>query len=148
MRKPLLIAAAAIALVGLSACGPEASDGHVSPTVTNGAGEIVSETPAAEVDPVLKAAAGTWEADYEDVGPHGSTLTINEDGTATLRSFASQTGDFEGQVFLSEGDPQRFEGTEPESGTYIEVELVFDQEADTLTLTYPSEGGTYVHHRS
>jgi hypothetical protein len=153
MRLRLIATTAFVTLAGLSACGmleehPSApADDEVTETSaeadpTEGAEE------STEADPTLEAIVGTWEADYEDVGPHGSTLTIDEDGTASLLSFASQHGTFEGEVFLGEGDPHRFDGTEPESGLVISVGLEYDESADTLTLVYPSEGGTYVHTRA
>ncbi|WP_026930601.1 hypothetical protein [Glycomyces tenuis] len=104
------------------------------------------ETEEADIDPRLEAIVGTWEAEYEDVGPHGSSLTIEEDGTATLRSFANQHGPYEGEIILGSQDPHRFEGVESETQDEIVVEFGFDPEADTLTLTYPS-GESYVHHR-
>lgn len=39
-----------------------------------------------------------------------------------------------------------FTGTVAEDGTEIEVE--YDENADTLTLTYPGEGSTCVHTRA
>lgn len=38
--------------------------------------------------------------------------------------------------------------TAAEDGTEIEVGLEYDENADTLTLTYPGEGSTYVHTRA
>lgn len=153
LRLIATTATAFVALAGLSACGmleenPSApADEEATGTSAEGDPTESAEEPA-EPNPILEAIVGTWEADPEDVGPHGSTLTINEDGTAGLLSFASQQGTFEGEVFLGEGDPHRFEGTEPESGLFISVELEYDEGADTLTLTYPSEGGTYAHTRA
>jgi ABC-type phosphate transport system substrate-binding protein len=150
LRLIATTAAAIAALAGLGACG--LIEGNAEAPAEEAA-ETTAETTtpteaeSAEVSPAPEEVVGTWEADYDDVGPHGSTLTINEDGTASLLSFASQHGTFEGTVFFGDGDPHRFTGTVAEDGTEIEVGLEYDEDADTLTLTYP-EGGAYVHTRA
>lgn len=149
MRRTMFIAAAFVALTGLSACGSsDQSDGVVRyGTDPEETATAAGDFDAADADGRLEMLVGTWEADTDDVGPHGSTLAISEDGTATLLSFASQQGTFEGEVFLGDGDPHRFDGTIPESGTEISVQLTYDADTDTLTLAYPDEGGEYVHTR-
>jgi hypothetical protein len=153
MRRHLITAAAIAALAGLAACG-SAEGGEPDPTPTTTAGASASASPTAAdstsesaIDPRLEVLVGTWEADPDEVGPHGSTLAINEDGTAELSSFANQHGAYEGEIILGDADPHRFEGTEPETGDDIVLEFEFDAEADTLAVTY-SEGETYVHTRA
>ncbi|WP_112138354.1 hypothetical protein [Glycomyces dulcitolivorans] len=154
MRRHLITTTAAIAaLAGLAACGT-AEGGEPDPTPTTSASASASASPTVAestsepgVDPRLEVLVGTWEADSDEVGPHGSTLTINEDGTAELSSFANQHGSYEGEIILGDADPHRFEGTEPETGDDIVLEFEFDAEADTLAVTYP-EGETYVHTRA
>lgn len=152
MRLRLIAATAAAfaALTGLGACGliEEDSAAPADEATTETAAEEPTEGESGAVSPAPAEVVGTWEAGYDDVGPHGSTLTVNEDGTASLSSFASQHGSFEGTVYFGEGDPSVFTGTVAEDGTEIEVGLEYDENADTLTLTYPGEGGTYVHTRA
>ncbi|MFC3492122.1 hypothetical protein [Glycomyces rhizosphaerae] len=57
-------------------------------------------------------------------------------------------GAFEGAVFFGDGDPHRFTGTAAEDGDEIEVGLEYDENADTLTLTYPGDGTTHVRTRA
>jgi hypothetical protein len=158
MRISLLTAAAVVVLAGLAACDAgsragadptEVNTPTAAATATASAPEeeAPAETPTG-IDPRLEVLVGTWEADTDETGPHGSALTIEEDGTASLSSFANQHGDYEGAVTLSDGDPHVFTGTEPETGEAITVGLEYDAEADTLTLVYPGEGGTYAHTRA
>lgn len=155
MRLSLLTATALLALAGLAACDAgNQSDGTVRPGGPGSETAVESteeEAPAEDptgIDPRLEAIVGTWEADTDEVGPHGSTLQIDEDGTATLSSFANQHGDYEGTVTLNDGDPNVFVGTEPETGEEITVQIVYDAAADTLTLEYPGDGGIYAHTRA
>lgn len=153
LRLIATTAAAIAALAGLGACGLIAEDSAApaeettQETTAETGAEAPTEGESGEVNPAPEAVVGTWEADVDEVGPHGSTLTINEDGTASLLSFASQHGTFEGMVFFGEGDPHRFTGTVAEDGTVIEVGLEFDEDADTLTLTYPDDS-SFVHTRA
>lgn len=159
MRRSLLTAAALIALAGATACSGNQPGGDPTETPTTGAettapaeSEAPTETedPGEEptgIDPRLEILVGTWEADTDETGPHGSELTINEDGTASLSTFVNQHGAYEGEITLGDADPHVFTGTEPETEDELTVELEFDAEADTLTLVYPDEGGTYVHTR-
>ncbi|WP_030155322.1 hypothetical protein [Glycomyces sp. NRRL B-16210] len=169
MRLSSLTAAAVLALACLAACGtaeppvpaPSESDTDVAATATASESptaipsatpsEIPSATPveqtsAPDIDPRLAILVGTWEADVEEVGPHGSTLEIFEDGTASLATFLNQHGPYEGVIILGTADPHRFEGTEAETCGQVVIEFGFDPEADTLTLEY--EGGAYVHTRA
>jgi predicted small lipoprotein YifL len=158
MRRQLLTLTALAALAGLAGCdaatasqGPGAADPQDAATDTAAAATTAPEGDPAEEEVVLpelvSVLAGTWEGDLDETGPHGSTLTIEEDATATLLSFASQAGTFEGTVFLADGDPMRFEGTIPEDGAFIVVGLQYDEDADILTLEYP-DGETYDHTRA
>ncbi|GAA1678585.1 hypothetical protein GCM10009830_27120 [Glycomyces endophyticus] len=156
-RHPLRrhLATATAALAGLAACGTgDPSDPATSATAepTASASATAEPTPTESAtesgtDPRLEVLVGTWEADEEEVGPHGSTLVIAEDGTAELTSFANQHGPYVGAVTLGDADPHRFEGTEPETGEDIVLELAYDAEADTLAVTYP-DGAVYVHARA
>ncbi|MCC3762998.1 hypothetical protein K3N28_07925 [Glycomyces sp. TRM65418] len=158
MHRKLLVTVA-VAVAGLTACGGgEADDTPGSgadpatatsestaeaTTVTTAEGDQATDT-----DPRLQVLVGTWEADPEEVGPHGSTLTVEEDGTATLLSFANQQGAYEGEIVLGDQEAHRFEGVVAEADDEITVELTYDAEADTLTLDYPGDGGAYVHTRA
>ncbi|MFG3339338.1 hypothetical protein [Glycomyces sp. NPDC048151] len=157
MRRSLLTATALLALAGLAACdagnlgGDDPAEENTTVAEAAPGSTAEEEAPAEEptgIDPRLEAIVGTWEADYDDVGPHGSTLTIEEDGTAVLSSFANQHGDYEGTVNMNDGDPNVFVGTEPETEEEITVQLVYDAEADTLTLEYPGDGGIIAHTRA
>ncbi|MEU5874037.1 hypothetical protein AB0A73_21080 [Glycomyces sp. NPDC047369] len=154
MRRHLIAAAALAALAGLAACGtaegaePEGTVPQTTASAVAGESSSVEQsTGAADTDPRLEVLVGTWEADPEEVGPHGSTLRIDEDGTAVLDSFANQHGAYEGAIVLGDAEPHRFEGTEPETGDDIVLELEFDAAADTLAATYP-DGAVYVHTRA
>ncbi|SDL62003.1 hypothetical protein SAMN05216298_4550 [Glycomyces sambucus] len=159
-RHPLhrhLATAAAIAATAaaLAACGSgdpteTAASATAEPTASASATAEPTATASATepgADPRLEVLVGTWEADEEEVGPHGSTLAVAEDGTAELASFANQHGSYAGAIVLGDADPHRFEGTEPETGEAIVLELAYDAGADTLAVTYP-DGATYVHTRA
>lgn len=153
MRIPTLIAAACAALIGLAACGDgsepsEDPDGSTEAAETEeGTSDSPAEDTGTDIDPRLEVLVGTWEADVEEVGPHGSRLTVNEDGTATYMSGANLHGPYEGEIILGDAEPHRFEGVESETGEETSLEFEFDAEADTLTLT-TAGGESYVHTRT
>ncbi|GAB4008798.1 hypothetical protein GCM10029992_66090 [Glycomyces albus] len=160
MRLPARFAALAAAgavAIGLAACTAEdepASDD--SETTESAADEEAASTenPQAEEqddDTLLESLVGTWEADVEDVGYHGSKLTVAEDGSATLYSFASQRGPHEGEILFAADGSAVFQGVIVEDGAELDdsditIDLEYDGEADTLVLTYPG-GEDYEHAR-
>lgn len=86
----------------------ESAGGFEDSAESSGGGE--------DVDPRLEVLVGTWEADYEDVGPHGSRLVIRDDGAAEFSGAVNLHGAYEGAIFLGDARPHRFEGVEPETG--------------------------------
>lgn len=153
----LAVAVGAIAFTsGLAGCITIEShaDGEAEETAQSTVAAEETADPAGEAGDTaigLEVLVGSWEAAYEDVGPHGSTLTVEADGTASWRSSASQRGAFEGEIVLGAAEPHRFEGVVGETGTEAVLELEYDAEADVLLLTNVTpglEGETIEHTRA
>ncbi|MFC4337047.1 hypothetical protein [Salininema proteolyticum] len=155
-RTPIWLLGLFTAVLGMTGCtiGQDsddqgAADGSSSSTdgTENDDGSPNPWESESFTDPRMEVLVGTWEASTDVVGPHGSELTINEDGTAVLRSGASVRGPHEGSITLGSKDPHYFIGKVDDSGSELVKEFRYDVEADTI-LFADSGLGEIVHERT
>lgn len=140
------LAAASVLALGSVACSDDNTNDESAPDNSSEEDEE-SEAETDEQDEggadVLEALVGVWEADPEEVGPHGSTLTVEENGEASYASAASQRGPHEGTL-EDEGDQVVFNGVVEETDTEGTWVILYDPEADAMTMI--SESDEHTHH--
>lgn len=138
-RLATAVGACAIA-IGLAACTPEPEDpaDGAAEESTAVAEETAEPEPTEAADPRMEAIAGEWEAEIGPVGDdRHKSLTIDTEGNV---SYLAPRRDWQGTVTLSDTDRHQLD-LEPVDapGTDLQAwELVYDAEADTLTLFIPN----------
>ena len=142
------LAAASVLALGSVACSDDDANDDNAPD--NGAEETeepdedTEEDDADDGESVSDALVGVWEAaDPDEVGPHGSTLTVEENGDASYSSAASQVGPFEGPI-VEDGERVVFEGFLEDGEVEAEWEILYNPEEDAMTMI--SESDEHVHH--
>ena len=148
------LAAASVLALGSVACSDDDSSENISDE--NGAEDTeepdeegdeldddAEEDEAGDDESVVDALVGVWEADPEEVGPHGSELTVEDNGDASYSSSASQRGPHEGTI-VDDGERVVFEGVVEETETEGEWEILYNPEEDAMTMI--SESDEHTHH--